>query len=267
MAVEDIILRSVINAPLTTKGSQLTWEELDGNFIEIFNAFLANYLSSYVDAYSNAITYDDSVKNYVVYDSVIWKFINATPAVNVTPGTDAATWTRVFAADLAHKKNSDTILAEGTADEVTAAELAAFINGNTQLIFSGSIIIPSAQVLTLFTTPVNIIAHAGGDYAGKSIKMLNMEVENLIELSPASTPYASSTSIVAITSSATKSQFSSTSVLNATVRRALNSTMQSGVGATDTQLIPDKDVFVQASTTDPTAGDYDVKITFNYIYI
>jgi len=267
MAVEDIILRSVINAPLTTKGSQLTWEELDGNFIEIFNAFLANYLSSYVDAYSNAITYDNSIKNYVVYDSVIWKFVNVTPAVNVTPGTDAATWTRVFAADLAHKKNSDTILAEGTADEVTAAALAAFINGNSQLIFSGSTILPSANVLTLFSAPVPLITHAGGIYAGKSIKILNMEVRNDIQASPPSTPYATSTSIVAITNGATKSQFSSSSILNAKVNRSLNSTMQSGVGSTDTQLVPDEDVYVQANTADPTAGDYDVVVTYNYIYI
>lgn len=36
MALDDIILRSETHSPLTTKGSVLTWTELDENFINIY---------------------------------------------------------------------------------------------------------------------------------------------------------------------------------------------------------------------------------------
>jgi hypothetical protein len=267
MAVEDIILRSVINVPLTTKGSQLTWEELDGNFIEIFNAFLSNYLSSYVDAYDNGTTYDNSIKNYVIYSSVIWKFVNATPAVGVTPGTDAARWVRVFAADLAHKKNSDTILAEGTADEVSAADLALLVN-NAPIVYTMDKTILASDVLTAYTgdTPIKIVSHSGGINAGKSIKFLSMELENIIESSPASTPYATNLTPVVYTEGAIKTQFAFNNALNATVRRITNGAIQTITSATDTQLIEDTDVYFGISGGNPTAGDYNIRITGTYIY-
>ncbi len=85
MAKEDILLRATSNPPLTTKGSVLSWGELDANWIEIYDAFVALSQSSYVAAYDNAVEYDDTVNNYVTYASQIWKFINSTPATNVTP--------------------------------------------------------------------------------------------------------------------------------------------------------------------------------------
>ena len=103
MAKEDIILRSTVNAPLTTKGSALTHAQFDANWIEIYNALVSLSQSSYVTAYDAAITYDDTILNYVTYSSQIWKMINATPQVNVTPGTDANTWVKVYATDLVGK--------------------------------------------------------------------------------------------------------------------------------------------------------------------
>jgi len=102
MAKEDILLRATSNPPLTTKGSALSWAELDANWIEIYNAFVALSQSSYVAAYDNAVEYDDTVNNYVSYSSQIWKFINSTPATNVTP-VEGATWTKVYATDLVNR--------------------------------------------------------------------------------------------------------------------------------------------------------------------
>lgn len=102
MAKEDLKLRVTSNAPLTTKGSALTWAELDANWINIYNAFVALSQSSYVAAYDNAVEYDDTINNYVTYSSQIWKFINSTPATNVTP-TEGATWTKVYATDLVNR--------------------------------------------------------------------------------------------------------------------------------------------------------------------
>lgn len=104
MAKEDLLLRVTSNPPLTTKGSPLEWTELDDNWIEIYNAFVALSQSSYVPAYDAAVEYDDTVNNYVTYSSQIWKFINSTPAINVTP-TEGATWTKVYATDLVNRPN------------------------------------------------------------------------------------------------------------------------------------------------------------------
>ena len=72
--------------------------------------------------------YDDAVINYVTYDGRLWKFVNAVPSVNVTPGTNESYWIEVFPTELAHRKNSDTILDEGGTNEVTASEIRAFID-------------------------------------------------------------------------------------------------------------------------------------------
>lgn len=266
--IEDIILREVSNPPLTTKGSQLTWEELDGNFIEIFNAVMENYLSSYVGAYDNGATYDNAVKNYAVYGSVIWKYIHASPSVGVTPGTDVTRWVQKFAADLAHKKNSDTILAEGTADEVSAADLAILVNQGAK-IFEFDETIPAADMLTAYEgdTPVKMITHAGGVYAGKKIKVIAAEVENLIELSPPSTPYATNLTMSLKTDGAGRPQMTFSNILNATVSRMASGAAQGISGATDTQLIADADVYANVLTGNPTAGDYDVRVTGTYKYV
>jgi hypothetical protein len=118
MAKEDIILRSTVNAPLTTKGSALTHAQFDANWIEIYNALVSLSQSSYVSAYDAAITYDDTILNYVTYSSQIWKMINATPQVNVTPGTDANTWVKVYATDLVGRTQLFSVKKTLTANEI-----------------------------------------------------------------------------------------------------------------------------------------------------
>ena len=100
MAKEDILLRSVSNPPLTTKGSQLTSVELDGNWIEIYNALKELSQSSWIDAYDNAATY--YMDDYVMYNSQLWKCVTASISA-VTPGTDATKWQEKYASDLVDK--------------------------------------------------------------------------------------------------------------------------------------------------------------------
>ena len=100
MAKENLLLRSVSNPPLTTKGSQLTSAELDANWIEIYNALKELSQSSYIDAYDNGVTY--VLDDYVMYDSQIWKCVTATVSA-VTPGTDATKWQEKYASDLVGK--------------------------------------------------------------------------------------------------------------------------------------------------------------------
>lgn len=126
--IEDIILRTTSNPPLTTKGSELTWVELDNNFIKIYNALVAQYISSYIPAYDGGATYDDVVNNYAFYGNKIYKWQNAI-AGNTTPGT-GGDWSVVWAAELAHRKNSDTILDEGGDNEVTAETINEVLAGD-----------------------------------------------------------------------------------------------------------------------------------------
>ena len=98
MAKEDILLRETINPPLTTKGSEFLFTDLDGNWIEIYNQFVLLSQSSNVPAYSAAITY--SINEYVSYNSQLWKMVSGTPQVNITPGTDPTVWIEVYASDL-----------------------------------------------------------------------------------------------------------------------------------------------------------------------
>ncbi|CAB4152559.1 hypothetical protein UFOVP606_16 [uncultured Caudovirales phage] len=121
--IDNLILRSVINEPLVTKETELTWADLDNNIITIYNALNELYNSSSIPLYSNDIEYDSAINNYVIYNSRIYKFIALNPAIDVTPNTDAATWMLVFASDLAHRSNSDIMLNEGGEFEVTAEDI------------------------------------------------------------------------------------------------------------------------------------------------
>lgn len=119
MAKEDLKLRVTNNAPLTTKGSALTWAELDANWINIYNAFVSLSQSSYIDVYSASVTYDDTINNYVMYNGQIWKCIAASPIIAITP-TEGANWTKKYATDMAGRTQSNEIKRTITADEINS---------------------------------------------------------------------------------------------------------------------------------------------------
>jgi hypothetical protein len=97
MAKEDLLLRSVSNPPLVTKGSALTLAEFDGNIIEIYNALVSLSQSSNIDAYDNAVTY--TLGDAVMYNGQLYKCIVASVSA-ITPGTDPTKWEAIYATDL-----------------------------------------------------------------------------------------------------------------------------------------------------------------------
>jgi hypothetical protein len=127
--LDSIKLRSLSDPTLTAKGSELTWDEEDENFVIIHDAIseLANVEVSGVDPYDAGTEYS-TADPYVTYNGNTWQYINAIPQTGVTPGTDALTWSLVSNGLFTHQQNTDTILANGTADEVSAAEIRAFID-------------------------------------------------------------------------------------------------------------------------------------------
>ncbi len=123
---DDLILREETYTGLTTKGSELTNQELDNNFInirkDIVNLSTAPNLPNY-----NPITIYSQF-NVVTYNDKIYRFISVTPQDGIEPSSDPLVWEEINLNELAHQQNSDIKLAEGTSDEVTANEIRNFID-------------------------------------------------------------------------------------------------------------------------------------------
>lgn len=128
MALEStgIILREETNPDLTTKNAELTFQELDTNFILIYEDLKALSGSGALPAWVVSTTYSQNV--VVSYDGLIWKYINPTPSAGVVPGSDPLFWVQLAPTELTHVQNTDTKLAEGTADEVSANEIRTFLD-------------------------------------------------------------------------------------------------------------------------------------------
>ena len=130
MNTDSLILRQNDNPPLTNKGAPLDSDDFDSNFIKVYDDLLTHMASSFISAYSASTEYDDTENNYVTYQGRVYKFISSTPATGETPGLDAspAFWLEITPASLSHIQNRDTILAQHTANEVTASEIRSFID-------------------------------------------------------------------------------------------------------------------------------------------
>jgi hypothetical protein len=120
-----------------------------------------------------------------------------------------------------------------------------------------TVTIPSADVLTLFTTPYLLIPSPG---AGYYIQVLTAACK--VDFN--TTAYTVSTTLNVYTDTATRVQHLFNNSLNATVSRIAVSSQQGISGAADTQLISDKAVYLQAQTTNPLLGDSDIIIYLTY---
>jgi hypothetical protein len=126
MAIQDIILRSSTHSPLTTKGSELTYGELDGNFIEIYDAITSLNDVSGIAPFNIGTTYTGT--EYVSYNGNVYVHISATPTTGVLPDTDPSVWQLTSTGALAHQQNKDSYLAFGSSSQVSATDLADIIN-------------------------------------------------------------------------------------------------------------------------------------------
>lgn len=120
MALDDIILRSSSNAPLVTKGSELTYAELDGNFIELYEYLTNMNAGSALAPWSVATTYTGT--NYVSYNGNIYQQISS-PSLGQVPDLNPTVWQLSSVGALAHEKNKDQYLDFGGANQVSATEV------------------------------------------------------------------------------------------------------------------------------------------------
>jgi len=127
-------------------------------------------------------------------------------------------------------------------------------NGVTCLGGSASLTIASADVLTLNTTPLTIV----GAVAGYAIEVISASRK----LDFNTTPYATNTELILITSGAISQQAKGT--INSSVSNTLCVGKSTPGLATSTQLIANADLLVQVGTGNPTAGDSDITVYVNY---
>jgi len=124
MNSDNLILRQNSYSPLTNKGAVLTSDDFDNNFINIYKDIEALKVTNSVDTYNALTVYDDATVLFATYSGRLWQWVNASPGSGVTPA-NGLYWQEVFPSIMAHRKNSDTILDEGGANEISAADIVA----------------------------------------------------------------------------------------------------------------------------------------------
>lgn len=127
--------------------------------------------------------------------------------------------------------------------------------GNVQ---AASLSIPTASVLTLNATPLDIVAAPGAGYAIEVISATYGATYN-------SVAYATNTQLQLITSGATIAQFLLGSALTFTASGKWKLYQYSSAfGPTSTQVIENAALQVKVATGNPTAGNSDIKVYVLY---
>ncbi len=118
--------------------------------------------------------------------------------------------------------------------------------------------IPSADVLTLNTIPIQFLPAPG---AGLANVIQNMQVEVIFN----TTAYATNTTVLLISSSASINQQGISASLAVSQSSILRNNITNFYFPTSTQIIEDDPIDVQVLTGNPTAGDSDIVVTAQYV--
>ena len=126
MALEDILLRITTHSILSAKGSELTYGELDTNFIELYDYIATLNNGSSLVPYSSLTTYTGT--QYVSHLGNIYKHISATPSLGISPTGNPTIWQLTSIGQLSHVQNTDYGLDIGGEFPVTAEQLYGMVN-------------------------------------------------------------------------------------------------------------------------------------------
>lgn len=128
--LNSILLRVKTDPNLSAKGSPLTWDEEDTNFVIIRDALseLSNVDTSGFTPYNAGTTYSNVGPDYVSYNGNIYEYINAVAQSGITPGSDPLTWQIVSLGQFAHEQNKDQYLDLGGPFEVSAEDVYNKVN-------------------------------------------------------------------------------------------------------------------------------------------
>jgi hypothetical protein len=117
--------------------------------------------------------------------------------------------------------------------------------------------IASADVLTLNTTPITIVAATG---VGTAIEAISATVT----VDNPSAAYATNVGVQLICDGADEPQLISLTALNASVTSTRKLGVDSTFSASDTQVLENTDLQVSVASGDPTAGDSDITVYVTY---
>lgn len=155
------------------------------------------------------------------------------------------------------------IVASNVDKKMTVANLRTALLGSssTPVMYSDTITINSAAILTSHATPILLAAAAG---AGKGIVVLP---STTITSKYGTATYASHTSMQIYTDTASDPQILFNTVLNNTATRTTMGAIQAATSAGDTQIIANKGIYIKTNTGDPTTGDGSITVNIQYIII
>lgn len=125
-----ILLREKSNPNYVAKGSSLTWDEEDTNFILLGDAVreLQTPSDSGFSPYDNSKTYSNVLPDYVSYNGNIYEYIKAFPQSGVTPGSDPLTWKVASVGQFSHQQNTDQFIDFGGPFQASAQEIYTIIH-------------------------------------------------------------------------------------------------------------------------------------------
>lgn len=166
-----------------------------------------------------------------------------------------ARFTQYPAASTGDYADATTFLIANSDGEIKQASLDGLMTNYGSDIRSASLLIPTADVLQLNTTPQTIVAAQG---AGTAIEVISASVK--IDFNSAA--YATNTDIVLICNLATTEQVAAD--INASTSSTKKFKIVTAGSASDTQLIANAALQVSVANGDPIAGDSDITVYVLY---
>ena len=250
--LDTLVLRQTSHPPLTTKGAELTYAEMDARATAMYDAIQSIVSGENVTAYDAGATYDqydpDIYKRFAGYNGRIWKAIYSGSPSTFTGETpsESVYWTQVTLAQLLPN----------------VLKLAEIGSGASQSVKTIKLHIPTAEVLTLSSNPKAFgITVPAGYYA----KVLDVDASMIYN----TTQYATNGNIGVRYVGANSSVygFDDNGFLFGALSRTVSGTKVMIDGLTDTQIIEATDLEVYVETGEPTDGDSDITIYCTYILI
>jgi hypothetical protein len=247
--LDNMVLRETSNPPLTTKGSELTFEEMDARIIAMYDVVQSIVSGVNVTAYDAGTTYDafdtDIRKRFASYDSKIWEaaYVGSPSTFSGQTPEEGVYWTQVT-------------LAELMPNILPLANFATHISNtnNACPTYCAKLTIPSADVLQLNSTPLTIVAAQG---AGTAIEVLSASLQITFN----SVAYATNTNLQLYANGSSEIQTSNS--INQ-IADAF-SKFEPEIGATGSiQFVENADLLVNVGGGNPTAGDSDITVYVLY---
>jgi len=251
--LDSIVLRTVSNPPLTTKNSELTLTEWDEQSIKVYNVIQSVVSGENVTAYDASTVYDmfstDITKRFASYNSRIWKaiYVGSPSTFSGQTPEEGVYWTQVTLAQLM----PNILRLANFAENITSTS-------TPKAVYSTSIVIPSADVLTSNTTPVTLSIPRN---AGETIQPISVN----FGLNDSTSPYSTNT-IAAIRCVGADVEMFSLDFLGKTINTGADlASLVTSVGVGQTQIISNVDLEFFTKNGNPSGGDGDVVVNLVYL--